>query len=118
MTIATVNNLIIRHSIYHKNIRNLGSMSRAEFRNEFWSRSDVCNHTTGSAKTWSPDSLTPFKPDEIRGVILMNLHSSFEVIGTLLASQDKNGSDEWTIDLTKSGLKVLAIGFTTKKGNL
>lgn len=40
----------------------------------------------------------PLKADEIRDVILMNLHPSFEVIATLLASQDKNGSADWTID--------------------
>lgn len=38
------------------------------------------------------------KADEIRDVVLMNLHPSFEIIGTLLASQDKNGSSDWTID--------------------
>jgi hypothetical protein len=38
------------------------------------------------------------KPDEIRDIILMNLHSSFEVITTILASLEKNGMDEWTID--------------------
>jgi hypothetical protein len=40
----------------------------------------------------------PLKADEIRDVVLMNLHPSFEVIATLLASQDKNGSADWTID--------------------
>jgi hypothetical protein len=40
----------------------------------------------------------PLKADEIWDVILMNLHPSFEVISTLLASQDKNGSADWTID--------------------
>lgn len=40
----------------------------------------------------------PLKANEIQDVVLMNLHPSFEVIGTLLASQDKNGSSDWTID--------------------
>jgi hypothetical protein len=38
------------------------------------------------------------KPDEIRDIVLMNLHSSFEVITTLLASLKKNGTEDWTID--------------------
>jgi gag-polypeptide of LTR copia-type len=40
----------------------------------------------------------PLKADEIRDAVLMNLHPSFEVIATILASQDKNGSVDWTID--------------------
>lgn len=38
------------------------------------------------------------KPDEVRDIVLMNLHSSFEVIGTLLSSLEKNGTEEWTIE--------------------
>jgi hypothetical protein len=40
----------------------------------------------------------PLKPDEIHDIILMNLHSFFEVITTLLTSLEKNGTEEWTID--------------------
>ena len=40
----------------------------------------------------------PLKADEIRDAVLMNLHPSFEVIATILASQDKNGTVDWTID--------------------
>jgi hypothetical protein len=38
------------------------------------------------------------KPDEIRDVVLMNLHSSFDTISTVLASLDKNDGKEWTLD--------------------
>lgn len=38
------------------------------------------------------------KPDEIRDITLMNLHPSFEVIRTILVSQEKNGEAEWTLD--------------------
>jgi hypothetical protein len=38
------------------------------------------------------------KADEIRDIILMNLDPSFEVIQTMLAAEDKNGGQEWTID--------------------
>jgi len=44
------------------------------------------------------------KPDEIRDIVLMNLHSSFEVIRTILASQDKNGSQDWTLDALSNQL--------------
>lgn len=40
----------------------------------------------------------PLKPDEIRDVVLMNLDSSFDTIGTILASSDKNDGKEWTLD--------------------
>jgi gag-polypeptide of LTR copia-type len=54
----------------------------------------------------------PLKPDEIRDIILMNLHSSFEVITTLLASLEKNGTDEWTID----SLGTRLAGFEESRG--
>jgi gag-polypeptide of LTR copia-type len=38
------------------------------------------------------------KPDEIRDVVLMNLHTSFDTIATILASLDKNDGKEWTLD--------------------
>lgn len=38
------------------------------------------------------------KPDEICDIALMNLHPSFEVIQTILVSQEKNGEAEWTLD--------------------
>lgn len=38
------------------------------------------------------------KPDEIRDVVLMNLHSNFDTISTILASLDKNDGKEWTLD--------------------
>jgi hypothetical protein len=48
----------------------------------------------------------PLKADEIRDVVLMNLHASFEVITTLLTSQDKNGSVDWTTDLLGTQLSL------------
>ncbi|PVF93205.1 hypothetical protein CPB86DRAFT_801416 [Serendipita vermifera] len=39
------------------------------------------------------------KPDEICDIILMNLDPSFEVIQTLLSAQDKDGENEWTIEI-------------------
>ena len=38
------------------------------------------------------------KSDEIRDIVLMNLDSSFQVIQTILASEDKNNGVEWTLE--------------------
>jgi gag-polypeptide of LTR copia-type len=46
------------------------------------------------------------KADEIRDIVLMNLDSSFEIIRTMLASQDQNNGADWTLDALSSKLTV------------
>jgi hypothetical protein len=57
------------------------------------------------------------KPDEIRDVVLMNLHTLFDTIATVLASLDKNDGKEWTLDVLSIRLADWEEAHNNKTGN-